>query len=110
MWQQQYVKYPIIIADCSLNSTIAFSPNTPFRYHGSNTQLPLLISHSTQLSAIHQPLPSGMMAAILNHHCPFLTQLNCQPFTNHSPLVTWQRYSTTIADFSLNLAVIYSPL
>ena len=33
-WQQQYVKYPIVIA---LNSTIAFSQTTPLWYHGSNT-------------------------------------------------------------------------
>src|SRR5882762_524715 len=77
------------------------------------------------------------MAAILNHHCRFLTQLNCHPFTNHSPLVSWQQYSTTycqfftqlnchsftnhsplvswqqysttIVDFSLNSTVIHSP-
>src|SRR5882762_5737115 len=49
------------------------------------------------------------MAAILNHHCRFLTQLNCHSFTNHSPLVSWQQYSTTIVDFSLNSTVIHSP-
>jgi hypothetical protein len=52
MWQQQYVKYPIVIA---LNSTIAFSQTTPLWYHGSNTQPPIA-NFSLNSTVIHSPI------------------------------------------------------
>ena len=100
-----------MIIDCAI--TNHSSPQLLNMQCGSsnmwNIQSSLLIVHSTQLLPFHQTLPSGIMAAILNCHCWFLTQLNCQPFTNLSPLVWWQQYSTTIAHFSLNPIIIHSP-
>src|SRR5882762_8860086 len=49
---------------------------------------------------------AAAICEISNCHC---TQLNYCLFTNHSPLVSWQQYLTTIADFSLNSTVIHSP-
>src|SRR5882762_3167437 len=66
-WQQ----YLTTIANFSLNSTVIHSPTTPLWYHGSNTQSPLLIPHSTQLP------------------------------THSLLVIWQQLYSATIADFSL---------
>ena len=123
-----------MIIDCAITNHTC--PQLLNIQRGSSNMWNIQLSlHSTQLLPFHKPLPSGIMAAILNHHCQFLTQLNCHPFTtplswqqysttycqfftqlnchsftNHSPLVSWQQYSTTIADFSLNSTVIHSPL
>src|SRR5882762_6654215 len=70
------------IANFSLNLTVIHSPTTPLWYHGSNTQPPLPISHSTQLSSIHQPL--HIMAAILNHLLPVFH--STQLLLIHQPL------------------------